>query len=93
MLKLRELINDIVAIEKQTRRFETKYGVLSNEFYQAFTSGELSEFDAYDEYRMGRALSDVAKVGARVPTVEHSATSRYAHSSTASDGVTLLLKT
>ena len=52
MLKLRELINDIVSIEKQMRRFETKYGVLSNEFYQAFTSGELSEFDAYDEYRM-----------------------------------------
>ncbi len=52
MIKLRELINDIVTIEKQMRCFETKYGVLSNEFYQAFTSGELSEFDASDEYRM-----------------------------------------
>ncbi len=52
MVKLRELIGDISAIEKQTSRFESKYGVLSHEFYRAFTDGELSEFDAYDEYRM-----------------------------------------
>jgi len=45
MVELRELVNDIGVIE-------SKYGVLSNEFYQAFTNGELSEFDAYDEYRM-----------------------------------------
>ncbi len=52
MVELRELISDIGAIEKQLRRFEGKYSVLSHEFYQAFTNGELSEFDAYDEYRM-----------------------------------------
>jgi len=52
MNELRELVNDIGTIEKQLRRFERKYGVLSNEFYQAFISGGLSEFDAYDEYRM-----------------------------------------
>jgi hypothetical protein len=52
MIELRELVNDIGAIEKQLRRFESKYSVLSQEFYQAFTDGELSEFDAYDEYRM-----------------------------------------
>ncbi len=52
MVELRELVDDIGTIEKQLRRFESKYGVLSHEFYQAFTSGELSEFDAYDEYRM-----------------------------------------
>ena len=45
MVELHELVNDIGVIE-------SKYGVLSSEFYQAFTSGELSEFDAYDEYRM-----------------------------------------
>jgi len=49
----RELVNDIGTVEKQLRQFERKYGVLSNEFYQAFISGGLSEFDAYDEYRMG----------------------------------------
>lgn len=52
MVKLHELVSDIGAIEKQMRSFESKYGVLSQEFYQAFINGELSEFDAYDEYRM-----------------------------------------
>ena len=52
MNELRELVNDIGTIEKQMRQFERKYGVLSDEFHQAFVSGELSEFDAYDEYRM-----------------------------------------
>lgn len=52
MNELHELVNDIGTIEKQLRQFESKYGVLSDEFYQAFISGELSEFDAYDEYRM-----------------------------------------
>ncbi len=52
MSEMRKLVNDIIAIEERLRHFESKYGVLSQEFYQAFTSGELSEFDAYDEYRM-----------------------------------------
>jgi len=52
MVELRELIHDIGAVEKQMYHFESKYGVLSHEFYRAFISGELSEFDAYDEYRM-----------------------------------------
>ena len=52
MIELHKLVSDIVTIDEQLRRFESKYGVLSHEFYQAFTSGELSEFDAYDEYRM-----------------------------------------
>jgi len=51
MIELRELVGDIGAVEKQLSRFESKYGVLSHEFYQAFANGELSEFDAYDEYR------------------------------------------
>jgi hypothetical protein len=51
MIELRELIHDIGVVEKQMYRFESKYGVLSHEFHRAFTSGELSEFDAYDEYR------------------------------------------
>jgi len=52
MVKLRELIHDIGIAEKQMYHFESKYGVLSHEFYRAFISGELSEFDAHDEYRM-----------------------------------------
>jgi hypothetical protein len=52
MVELRELIHDLGVVEKQLYHFESKYGVLSQEFYRAFTSGELSEFDAYDEHRM-----------------------------------------
>ena len=52
MVELRELIHDIGIAEKQMYHFESKYGILSHEFYRAFISGELSEFDAYDEYRM-----------------------------------------
>jgi hypothetical protein len=52
MVELGELIHDIGVVENQLSHFESKYNVLSHEFYRAFTSGELSEFDAYDEYRM-----------------------------------------
>ncbi len=52
MIVLHELINDLGLLEKQLIEFEREYSILSPEFYQAFTSGELSEFDAYDEYRM-----------------------------------------
>ena len=52
MVKLRELIHDIGIAEKQMYHLESKYCVLSHEFYRAFISGELSEFDAHDEYRM-----------------------------------------
>jgi len=31
--------------------YEEKYGVLSEDFYEALMSGELAEFDAYDETR------------------------------------------
>ncbi|MFQ5615413.1 MAG: hypothetical protein ACE5GO_03005 [Anaerolineales bacterium] len=52
MIKLHDLVKDIGCLGKQLLRFEGKYGILSREFYQAFTNGELSEFDADDEYRM-----------------------------------------
>ena len=52
MIELRELVSDLCIVDKQLRCFESKYGVLSHEFYQTFTSDELSEFDAYDEYRI-----------------------------------------
>ncbi|NHZ72813.1 MAG: hypothetical protein GWP17_06995 [Aquificales bacterium] len=52
MSTLPELVHSIGKIERELQVFESKYGLLSDEFYQAFSSGELSEFDAYDEYRM-----------------------------------------
>ena len=51
-MELRELISDMTQLETELSRFEQKFGVKSNDFYQAIMSGELDEFDALDEYRM-----------------------------------------
>lgn len=51
-MELKELLQDMVKLEAELRRFETQFGVKSAEFYQAMTAGELDEFDALDEYRM-----------------------------------------
>jgi hypothetical protein len=40
-----QLIREIHWIEWQLRTFEDKYGILSQDFYQAMESGELSQFD------------------------------------------------
>ena len=52
MAQLHALIDDLAALDKRLRRFEKKYGVLSDEFYRAFVNGDLAEFDANDEYRL-----------------------------------------
>jgi hypothetical protein len=44
-----QLIREIHWIEWQLRTFEDKYGVLSQDFYQAMESGALSEFDDGEE--------------------------------------------
>ena len=51
MIELRALVNDLGIVEKRMGLFESKYSVLSDEFYRAFINGELSEFDARDDYR------------------------------------------
>lgn len=51
-MALKELIQDMVKLENELRRFEEQFGVKSAEFYQAITAGELEEFDALDDYRM-----------------------------------------
>jgi len=52
MTTLSKLLNDINRLEAELSRFETKFGVRSQDFYIAITSGDLEEFDALDEYRM-----------------------------------------
>ncbi len=47
-MDLQALIREIHWLEWQLRAFEDKYGVLSRDFYQAFQSGELAEFDDPD---------------------------------------------
>jgi len=49
---MRELIKDMSLLETGLHRFETRFGVKSQDFYDAMTQGELEEFDALDEYRM-----------------------------------------
>ena len=39
-------------LEVELSRFETKFGVKSQDFYAAMMRGDLEEFDALDEYRM-----------------------------------------
>jgi len=51
-MRMRELIADMGQLETELHRFETRFGVKSQDFYDAMTQGELEEFDALDEYRM-----------------------------------------
>jgi hypothetical protein len=44
-MELQQLIREIHWIEWQLRVFEDKYGLLSQDFYEALESGQLSEFD------------------------------------------------
>lgn len=50
-MKLYELVGEIKIIDRRLTLYEEKYGVLSEDFYKALMSGELSEYDEYDETR------------------------------------------
>ena len=51
-MRMRGLIEDMSLLETELHRFETRFGVKSQDFYTAMMQGELEEFDALDEYRM-----------------------------------------
>ncbi len=44
-MELQQVVREIHWIEWQLRTFEDRYGILSQDFYQAIESGLLSEFD------------------------------------------------
>lgn len=48
-MELQQLIREIHWIEWQLRTFEDRYGILSQDFYGAMESGQLSEFDDGEE--------------------------------------------
>lgn len=50
-MKIHELVIDMKLIERKISLYEEKYGVLSADFYDALMSGQLAEYDAYDETR------------------------------------------
>jgi len=52
MTSLNELLKDMSRLETELGRFETRFGVKSEDFYAAMMRGDLEEFDALDEYRM-----------------------------------------
>lgn len=50
-MKIHELIVEMKLLELRMTLYEEKYGVLSEDFYNALMAGELSDYDAYDETR------------------------------------------
>lgn len=50
-MEIHELIIEMKLLERRLTLYEEKYGILSEDFYTALTSGELVRYDAYDETR------------------------------------------
>ena len=50
-MEVHELVIEMKLLERRLTLYEEKYGVLSEDFYTALMSGELSAYDAYDESR------------------------------------------
>ena len=51
-MEIHELIIEMKLLERRLTLYEEKYGVLSEDFYTALTSGELARYDAFDETRV-----------------------------------------
>ena len=50
-MEICELVIEMKLLERRLTLFEEKYGVLSEDFYTALTTGKLADYDAYDETR------------------------------------------
>jgi hypothetical protein len=50
-MELHELVIEMKLLERRLTLYEEKYGVLSEDFYGALTSGKLLRYDEYDESR------------------------------------------
>jgi len=50
-VEIHELVIEMKLLERRLGLYEEKYGVLSEDFYNALTSGELADYDAHDESR------------------------------------------
>ena len=51
-MKIYELVVEMKMLERRLTLYEEKYGVLSEDFYQALISGQLEQYDEYDETRI-----------------------------------------
>ena len=50
-IKIHELVIEMKLIERRLTLYEEKYGILSQDFYDALTNGQLDRYDEYDETR------------------------------------------
>ncbi len=50
-MKIYELVLEMKLLERRLTLYEEKYGILSEDFYNALMSGQLSQYDEYDETR------------------------------------------
>jgi hypothetical protein len=50
-MEIHELIIEMKLLERRLTLYEEKYSVLSEDFYTALMSGELAQYDDYDETR------------------------------------------
>ena len=50
-MQVHELVIEMKLLERRLTLYEEKYGVLSADFYHALMTGDLDEYDEYDETR------------------------------------------
>ena len=50
-MEIHELVIEMKLLERRLTLYEEKYGILSEDFYTALTSGKLERFDSFDETR------------------------------------------
>jgi hypothetical protein len=51
-MQLHELVVEMKILERRLASYEEKYGILSEDFYNALMSGQFEEYDEYDETRI-----------------------------------------
>jgi hypothetical protein len=51
IMEIHELVVEMKLLERRMTLFEEKYGILSEDFYEALTTGKLDRYDEYDESR------------------------------------------
>jgi len=50
-VEIHELVIEMKLLERRLTLYEEKYGILSEDFYDAIMSDELADYDAFDETR------------------------------------------
>lgn len=50
-MNVHELVVEMKMLERRLTLYEEKYGILSQDFYEALMNGQLERYDEYDETR------------------------------------------